>query len=156
MPDHSPNPPHGGLQPWANKPQAEPDGLLAGRAGGWWNAFYANRARPVPFFGPEPDESLSQWIAGGVIAPGKAVDLGCGNGRNAVFLAKSGFSVDGVDVAPTAIEWAAQRANEAGVEVRLHTASVFDIALPPASFDLVYGKITPARPATTQAPHHPR
>ena len=112
--------------------------MLAERQEEWWNEFYANRAKPVPFFGPEPDESLSLWITDGVISPGKAVDLGCGNGRNAVFLAKSGFIVDGVDYSRTATEWAAQRANEASVDVRLHSASVFDVALATASYDLVY------------------
>jgi len=126
------------LQSWANKSQAELDALLAERQDDWWNEFYANRAKPVPFFGPEPDESLSLWITDGVISPGKAVDLGCGNGRNAIFLAKSGFIVDGVDYSQTAIEWAAQRANEASAEVHLSNASVFDVSLPPASYDFVY------------------
>jgi len=125
-------------QSWTNRSQAELDALLAERQDDWWNEFYANRAKPVPFFGPEPDESLSLWVIDGVISPGKAVDLGCGNGRNAIFLAKSGFIVEGVDYSQTAIEWAAQRANEASAEVHLSNASVFDASLPPASYDFVY------------------
>jgi SAM-dependent methyltransferase len=125
-------------QSWTGKSQAELDALLAERQSEWWDEFYANRARPVPFFGPEPDESLSMWTDDGVITPGKAVDLGCGNGRNAVFLAKSGFSVEGVDYSQTAIEWAAQRAKEANAEVHLHNASVFYVSISPASYDLVY------------------
>ena len=126
------------LQSWTGRSRAELDALLAERQNDWWNEFYANRAKPVPFFGPEPDESLSMWIRDGVIPPGKAVDLGCGNGRNAVFLAKSGFSVEGVDYSRTAIEWAAQSANEANAEVHFHNASVFDVSIPPASCDLAY------------------
>ena len=126
------------LQSWTSRSQPELDALLAERQDDWWNEFYANRAKPIPFFGPEPDESLSQWIAEGVISPGKAVDLGCGNGRNAVFLAKSGFFVEGVDYSRMAVEWAAQRANEARADVLLHNASVFDVSLQPASYDLVY------------------
>jgi len=126
------------LQSWTRKSQAELDALLAERQDDWWNDFYADRAKPVPFFGPQPDESLSTWINDELIPPGKAVDLGCGNGRNAVFLAKSGFIVEGVDYSRTAIEWAAQRANEADAHVHLHNASVFDVSLPSESYDLVY------------------
>jgi len=123
---------------WIGRGQVELDALLAERQNDWWNEFYANRAKPVPFFGPEPDESLSTWVNDGAILPGKAVDLGCGNGRNAVFLAKSGFSVEGVDYSRAAVQWAAQRANEAHVDVHLHNVSVFDFSIPPASYDLVY------------------
>ena len=125
-------------QPWAARSQAELDALLVERQNDWWNEFYANRAKPVPFFGPEPDESLSTWVNDGVLPPGKALDLGCGNGRNAIFLAKSGFNVDGVDYSKTAIEWAVQRAKEASAEVHLHNASVFEASIPPSSYDLVY------------------
>ena len=76
-------------QSWIGRSQVELDALLAERQNDWWNEFYANRVKPVPFFGPEPDESLSMWINEGAILPGKAVDLGCGNGRNAIFLARS-------------------------------------------------------------------
>ena len=123
---------------WTARSQAELDALLADRQSDWWDTFYANRAKPVPFFGPEPDESLSMWIDDEVIPPGKALDLGCGNGRNAIFLAKSGFSVEGVDYSQAAIEWATQRAKEARTEVQLHNASVFEAPIPPSTYDLVY------------------
>ncbi len=123
---------------WACKSHAELDALLAERQSDWWNEFYADRAKPVLFFGTEPDESLSAWVSDGVISPGKALDLGCGNARNAILLAKAGFNVEGVDYSRTAIEWAVQRAKEANADVRLHNASVFDAPIQPSSYDLVY------------------
>jgi len=114
------------------------DALFGDRQGPWWDAFYANRDKPVPFFGAAPDESLSEWLARGAMAPGAALDLGCGNGRNAVLLAQSGFTVEGIDYSQSAIDWAAQRAAEAGVQLRLRHASVFDLALTPRSYDLIY------------------
>lgn len=125
-------------QSWQRRSQVELDAQLAGRQDAWWDEFYANRAKPVPFFGPEPDESLVTWVDDGTIPRGKAVDLGCGNGRNAVFLAGAGFSVEGVDYSRTAIEWATQRAREANAKVSLHNVSVFEAPLPPASYDLAY------------------
>ncbi len=116
------------------------DALLADRHSAWWDGFYADRARPVPFFGSAPDECLHEWLADGLNAPhGTALDLGCGNGRNAVLLARSGFAeVTAVDYSQAAISWATQRASEAGVSLRLQQASVFDLELATGGYDLVY------------------
>lgn len=114
------------------------DALLAGGEDDWWDAFYANRARPCPFFVTFPDESLAQWLGAGAVRPGRALDLGCGAARNAIFLARSGFSVEGVDSSRAAIDWARERAAEAGADVRLHHACVFDLDLEAGGYDLVY------------------
>ncbi|WP_256106277.1 class I SAM-dependent methyltransferase [Streptomyces sp. ODS05-4] len=94
--------------------------------GRWWDGFYAERDRPVPFFADKPDENLVAALDGGLVRPpGRALDLGCGPGRNAVHLARRGFTVDAVDLSAAAVEWAAQRAREAGVDVRFHTGDAF-------------------------------
>jgi SAM-dependent methyltransferase len=114
------------------------DARLEPRGGSWWDIFYSDRAKPCPFFVPHPDESLVQFIEEGLLQPGRAVDIGCGSGRNAIYLARHGFSVEGIDYSDTAIEWARERAAQAGVSVSFTRASVFE--LPPAagSYDLVY------------------
>jgi SAM-dependent methyltransferase len=104
----------------------------------WWDAFYNDRAKLCAFFGTAPDESLSGWVHDGLLRPGRAIELGCGNGRNAIFLARQGFSVEAVDYAPTAVEWARERIAEAGVAVTLRQQSVFDLHVEPGSCDLVY------------------
>lgn len=70
--------------------------------------------------------------------PVDALDLGCGNARNAIFLARHGFAVDAVDFSKTAIDWAAQRVTEAGVPVNLIHESVHRLELTPRSYGLVY------------------
>jgi len=123
----------------APKELTELDVLLADRQSDWWDQFYANRAKPVPFFGSEPDECLSEWLGGDLVPRGgAALDIGCGNGRNAVLLARSGFTVEAIDYSQAAIAWAGQRVREAGVAVRLHHASVFESGLKPRSYDLIY------------------
>jgi len=117
---------------------AELDALLADREGDWWDSFYGNRAKPCPFFGTSPDESLAKWVGEGLVRPGRALELGCGNGRNAVFLARSGFSVEGVDYSGAAIDWAKERVNAAGVDVLLRHQSVFGLELEAGSYDLLY------------------
>ncbi|MFI9102252.1 class I SAM-dependent methyltransferase [Streptomyces fildesensis] len=94
-------------------------------AADWWDGFYADRSRPVPFFVARPDESLASYLDRGLITPGRALDLGCGPGRNALHLASLGFEVDAVDLSPAAITWAEDRAREAGADIRFHCADAF-------------------------------
>jgi SAM-dependent methyltransferase len=94
----------------------------------WWDDFYADRSKSVPFFVAKPDESLVSYLDRGLIGPGRALDLGCGPGRNAVHLAARGFQVDAVDLSPTAVAWAEERAHEAGVDIRFHCADAFALA----------------------------
>lgn len=103
-----------------------------------WDRFYADRERPCPFFVASPDESLAQWVGSGRIAPGRALDIGCGHGRNAVYLARQGFEVEALDLSATALQWARDRAAEAGVRVAWRQESVFDAQLAAGRFDLVH------------------
>ncbi len=63
----------------------------------------------------------------------RALDLGCGGGRETVFLALSGFRAVGVDLSGPALRIAHGRAREAGVSVQWMRASVLDLPLPSAS-----------------------
>jgi hypothetical protein len=45
-------------------------------ASGWWDRFYADRGRPAPFFEPKPDENLVSYFDRGLLAPGRALELG--------------------------------------------------------------------------------
>ncbi|WP_427914448.1 class I SAM-dependent methyltransferase [Ramlibacter sp. MMS24-I3-19] len=103
-----------------------------------WDTFYADRAKPCPFFVAFPDESLAEWVGSGRIAPGRALDLGCGHGRNAVYLAKQGFHVEGIDLSATALQWARDRAVESGVDVTWRHESVFDAQLAAGAYALVH------------------
>jgi SAM-dependent methyltransferase len=120
------------------------DGLFApdadrwSRAGSdWWDRFYGDRDRDVPFFVAKPDENLAAHLDGALRTPGRALDLGCGPGRNALHLAAAGWTVDAVDLSPTAVAWGRERAVEAGVEVAFQCADAFAADLP-GPYDLVY------------------
>lgn len=60
-----------------------------------------------------PNQTLVDVVA--VLPPGRAVDLGCGEGGDAIWLAQQGWQVTGVDVSGTAIARAARAATEAGI-----------------------------------------
>jgi SAM-dependent methyltransferase len=111
------------------------DAVLDGASGTWWDGFFAHRSAPCPFLVDWPDESLAAWFADGLLAPGRVLELGCGNGRNAAYLAGLGCHVDAVDFSAWAIEQASQRA---GDSVAFQCCSIFDATIPEASYDLVY------------------
>lgn len=58
---------------------------------------------------------------------GRALDVGCGTGRDAVFLAKRGWQVTGVDAVEKALDKARRRAAKEGVEVQLVRGDVSDL-----------------------------
>jgi SAM-dependent methyltransferase len=113
------------------------DSMVAGKPG-FWDRFYADRGRRVPFFMNAPDENLASYVERGLIpSQGRALDLGCGPGRNSLFLAKIGYHVDAVDYSEEAIQWARERADSLGVDVNFICSSVFDFK-PQGQYDLVY------------------
>jgi SAM-dependent methyltransferase len=114
------------------------DQQLTSETGERWDGFYANRAKPCPFFVEHPDESLHQWINGGKVSGDRAFDLGCGNARNSIFLAQNGFQVDGIDFSQTALDWGLERAKESSVQINLVCNSIFDFAPIAGQYDLVY------------------
>jgi trans-aconitate methyltransferase len=63
-----------------------------------------------------PNATLIDLV--GELTPGRAVDLGCGEGADAIWLARQGWSVLGIDISPTAVARARGAALEAGVDAR--------------------------------------
>ncbi len=69
--------------------------------------------------------------------PGNAVDLGMGEGRNAVFLAAKGWQVTGVDISPEAVKQAQARAAAARVNIDSITDDLDHFDLGRAKWDLI-------------------
>jgi SAM-dependent methyltransferase len=96
-----------------------------------WEDFYAGgKAR----WSGRPNASLVDEVAS--LTPGTALDLGCGQGGDAIWLATQGWTVTATDISANALEIAARHAVEAGVEVdwQRHDLSV---SMPEGTFDLV-------------------
>ena len=71
------------------------------------------------------------------LAPGRALDVACGEGRNAVWLASKGWHVTGVDFSRAGLAKAQRLATDRGVEVAWVEADVVEWQPPSASFDVV-------------------
>ena len=81
-----------------------------------------------------PNRFVEEWLAD--LTPGSALDVACGEGRNAVWLAQRGWEVTGVDFSPVALERARWMADEHDVEVTWVEADVTTWA-PSSTWDLV-------------------
>jgi len=86
-------------------------------------------------WGAKPNRVLVTEAA--ELAPGRALDLACGEGRNAVWLAERGWSVVAVDFSEVAIGKARSRAADAGVDVRFVCADLIELVPEPIAYDLV-------------------
>ena len=78
----------------------------------------------IPWNSETPPEALLEMVESGRVKPCKAIDLGCGAGNYAVYLAGRGFEVTGIDNSPTAIRIARENANKKGVKAGFLVADV--------------------------------
>jgi SAM-dependent methyltransferase len=81
-----------------------------------WNQRYLDRE--TPWDSGEPSRELQRLLQEGLIPPCRMLELGCGTGTNALYLARQGFEVTALDLAPNAIEQARAKAAQAGLPVR--------------------------------------
>ncbi len=98
-----------------------------------WDQRYS---RPTFIFGKSPAEFLSenyQYIP----YEGSVLDMGMGEGRNAVFLAQKGYKVTGVDLSSVAVKKSYLLAQEFGVKIKGVVASLKDYKINPGTFDAI-------------------
>ncbi len=84
-----------------------------------------------------PREELVKLVENHTIQPGRAIDLGCGTGANAIYLAQHGFDVTGVDFSQAGIEKARQKASAAGVQVNFMVDDLTNIQQVSGTFDFL-------------------
>jgi SAM-dependent methyltransferase len=103
-----------------------------------WDADYRGKAPALWDIGRPADE-LQKVVAAGKVARCRVVDMCCGSGTDAIYLASKGFDVTAIDVAPSALGHAMEKARQANVSVQWMVA---DILAPPVlkPFDFVYDR----------------
>jgi tellurite methyltransferase len=80
-----------------------------------------------------PSPLVQRFVAD--LPPGAALDLGCGPGRNALYLAERGWRVTAVDGSPFAIEKLRER--DAGIDARIADLERGEFQIQPDSYDLI-------------------
>jgi len=75
----------------------------------------------------EPWDELQRVLREGLVRPCRVLEMACGSGVDAAFLAAQGFEVTAFDVSPLAIEQAQARVSGSGVAARFFQADVFQL-----------------------------
>ena len=109
-----------------------PGSIRPGSAEADWDARYAQKEL---VWTAEPNRRFAAEADG--LAPGRALDLACGEGRNAVWLAERGWRVTGVDLSSVGLAKARELAAARGVEVDWVHADLLAWTPEQAAFDLV-------------------
>jgi thioredoxin reductase/SAM-dependent methyltransferase len=101
----------------------------------FWEGFYGPDRKP---WSGRPNPALVAELTDRPTSPGRALDLGCGAGADAIWLAQEGWAVTGVDISSTALDQAATAADAAGVGDRIEwLRRDLDGQFPDGAWDLV-------------------
>lgn len=97
-----------------------------------WNERYRSGAYATR---THPTQLLAEWLPR--LPRGRALDVPCGAGRNALFLAEHGYGVDAIDISSVALERARQNAAERNVAINWIELDLESCALPEERYDLI-------------------
>ena len=110
-----------------------------GSANNEWDEIY--RKYPLEELGWElgkPRPILVEFVEKGFVKKGKALDLCCGAGTNTVYLAEKGFEVTGMDISPTAIEYAKKKAEKTKVKIDFRIEDFTKLPFADEGFDFIF------------------
>jgi len=89
------------------------------------NKIYRNvPLEEIPWNIENPPKALGELVKGGKLKPCKTIDLGCGAGNYAIYLASKGFEVTGIDISSKAVEIAKGKARKKGFKCNFLVADV--------------------------------
>jgi tellurite methyltransferase len=98
-----------------------------------WNARWRDKAADLDW---QADPWLQRVLP--LLPPGRALDVACGSGRNALFLAEHGFQVTAIDLAQEALDLLVREAARRGLTIDTQLVNLEAMPLlPPGPFDLV-------------------
>jgi len=108
------------------EPYTEPD----------WDLIYREGCPPWEIGRPKTEliRVLNEWD----LPRGTALELGCGTGSDAIYLAQQGFDVTAVEVSPTALERARRRGMQEGAQVHFVLDDVFEFTASGEPYDFIY------------------
>lgn len=88
----------------------------------------------------KPGFNLINYIRENEIQPCKVLDIGCGTGENALWLAEQGFDVTGTDLSEVAINKANEKKKERNLEAEFHVHDILKDPIPGGPYDFVYDR----------------
>ncbi len=101
-----------------------------------WEARY--RSGDLPWDSGRPDDNLTKLVRDESIPRCAAMEIGCGTGTNAIWLAQQGFGVAGVDISPTAIEMAREKLATTAADCTFVALDILEETVPGSPFGFVF------------------
>jgi SAM-dependent methyltransferase len=101
-----------------------------------WDQRY--NAGETPWDTGQPSGHLVDFVRSHSVARGRALDVGCGTGTNALWLAEQGFTVLGIDISTVAIDKARAKAAGTNLDCRFELMDFLSDPIPGAAFDFVF------------------
>lgn len=106
----------------------------------WEDIYQGTPLKELPWEEGKPSAQLVELIESGVVEKGAALDVCCGSGNNAIYLASKGFFCYGIDISPTAIGYAREKASTEGKKCDLITGNVLRLPYLENTFTLVFDR----------------
>ncbi|MFQ5935607.1 MAG: methyltransferase domain-containing protein [Acidiferrobacterales bacterium] len=101
----------------------------------WWESRY--QESHTPWDRERPSPALYHWLNAGRLRPGRVVIPGCGRGHEVIELARRGFTVTAIDIAPTPVAFLQRRLAEEKLPAKVVQADLFKWC-PSQPVDAVY------------------
>jgi 2-polyprenyl-3-methyl-5-hydroxy-6-metoxy-1,4-benzoquinol methylase len=109
-----------------------------------WEMIYACRAQGLvewlQWESDRPVGALVELFDNPEFRPRRVLELGCGDGVNAVFMASRGCQVTAVDISHTALQLAREKQRSAGVDVEFVEGDIFELGSRQESYDFVFDR----------------
>lgn len=103
-----------------------------------WERVYSERSlAQIPWNSDKPDKEFTELMESEKIRPRCVLDVGCGTGTDAIYLASKGANVTAIDISREAIRLAGERAKKARVEVNFIAGDFLEVEFDNERFDFV-------------------
>lgn len=106
----------------------------------WERIYRETRPGELPWEDANPSTELVALIESGKVEMGAVLDICCGSGNNAVYLARQGYTCHGIDISPTAIARAQRNAARERVSCELIAGNAIELPYPDNTFTLVFDR----------------
>jgi ubiquinone/menaquinone biosynthesis C-methylase UbiE len=106
----------------------------------WESVYKKGPLEQLPWEEGRPSAELVGLIQSGIIERGAVLEVCCGSGTNAIYLAKHGFTSYGIDISPTAIAYAQDKAAQEAVNCNLIQGDATRLPYPDNAFTLVFDR----------------
>lgn len=107
---------------------------------GSWKEMYEGKPVDLPWFCGTAEPELVELVRRRTVRPCRALEIGCGQGTEAVFMATQGFRLTAIDMMPRALTFTRRLARLIGVGVELRRANALDLPFHARTFAFAYDR----------------